>query len=219
MFGRKAQPDNEEFARQREQMVKRQLESRDIKHPGVLAAFRKVPRHLFVNAANQPDAYADHPIPIGHGQTISQPYVVAFMTQALAPKPTDRVLEIGTGSGYQTAILAQVVAAIYAIEIVPELAELAQKNLGACGVSNVHVRHGDGRRGWPEHAPYDAILAAAAAEDVPPALKEQLVDGGRMILPVGGRDVQTLRLLRKEDGELRVEDLLDVRFVPMTGSN
>jgi protein-L-isoaspartate(D-aspartate) O-methyltransferase len=197
-------------------MVDRQLRANGIADPRVLAAMRKVPRHLFVPAGQQPAAYADRPLPIGFGQTISQPYVVAFMTEALAPAPNDTVLEIGTGSGYQAAILGELAAAVYSIEIVPELAERARATLDAAGYRHVHVRAGDGYRGWPERAPFPRIIVTAAPEAVPPALVEQLAMGGTMVLPVGPRDgAQELRILRKTERGLLTERSLPVRFVPM----
>jgi protein-L-isoaspartate(D-aspartate) O-methyltransferase len=175
-----------------------------------------VPRHLFVPPAQQRDAYDDHPLPIGFGQTISQPYIVAFMTEALALRPTDTVLEIGTGSGYQAAILGELAGEVYTIEIVPELATRAERTLTALGYANVHVRAGDGYRGWPEHAPFTKIILTAAPEAVPQALVEQLAVGGTMVLPVGpAGGSQELRILTKTPGGVTTERSLPVRFVPM----
>jgi protein-L-isoaspartate(D-aspartate) O-methyltransferase len=162
-------------------------------------------------------AYDDGPLPIGFGQTISQPYVVAFMTQKLEPQPSDRVLEVGTGSGYQAAVLAGLVKEVYSIEIVPELAKRAEADLQRLGYKNVHVRAGDGYKGWPEAAPFDAIIVTCAPEDVPNPLISQLKDGGRMIIPVGPRSDQQLVLLRKQGDRLEQRAVLPVRFVPMTG--
>jgi len=201
---------------QRAAMVDEQLGARDIRLPRVLDAMRRVPRHLFVPEPQRGNAYGDHPLPIGHGQTISQPYIVAFMTQAIDVRPTDRVLEIGTGSGYQAAILGELAKEIYTIEIVTPLAERARETLASLGYRNVHVRAGNGYLGWPEQAPFDRIIVTAAPDDVPPALVEQLKAGGLMAIPVG--DVsQELRILRKTATGLETLDTLPVRFVPMTG--
>ncbi len=203
---------------QRHAMVERQLRGRDIDDRRVLDAMRRVPRHELVPPRLRDEAYADYPLPIGHDQTISQPYIVAFMTQALKPRPGDRVLEIGTGSGYQAAVLAELVAEVYTIEIVAPLGERARADLERLGYRNVHVRIGDGYEGWPEHAPFDAIIVTCAPEDVPRPLVEQLRDGGRMIIPVGDlRRGQELYLLEKRGGEVVRRAILPVRFVPMTG--
>jgi protein-L-isoaspartate(D-aspartate) O-methyltransferase len=179
----------------------------------------EVPRHEFVPAAQRAGAYGDHPLPIGHGQTISQPYIVAFMTQALDPEPTDRVLEIGTGSGYQAAVLARVVQHVYTIEIIPELARRADADLRRLGYTNVTVRLGDGHLGWPEAAPFDAIMVTCAPDSVPAPLVEQLKEGGRMVIPVGSPDRgQNIHLLRKHQGRVERQVILPVRFVPMTGN-
>ena len=188
-----------------------------IKDERVLAAMAKVRRHIFIPEAhrNRRDAYGDHPCPIGRGQTISQPYIVAHMTEKINPKPGEKVLEIGTGSGYQAAILAECGADVYSIEIVPELAKHAREALASEGYKKVHVLTGDGYKGWPEHIPFDAIIVTCAPEDVPQALVDQLKDGGRMILPVGGIGYQRLVILRKNAGKIIQEDDLPVRFVPM----
>ncbi|MEW6320452.1 MAG: protein-L-isoaspartate(D-aspartate) O-methyltransferase [Acidobacteriota bacterium] len=204
-----------EAARMR--MVDDQLLGRDIRNERVLAAMRKVPRHLFVPEPQRDAAYGDYPLPIGHGQTISQPYIVAFMTQALAPEPTHKVLEIGTGSGYQAAVLAELSGHVYTIEIIPELAARARATLTELGYTNVDVRTGNGYLGWPEQAPFDRIMVTAAPDEVPPALVEQLAVGGLMAIPVGAGDVQELRVLQKSDGGLETVETLPVRFVPMTG--
>jgi protein-L-isoaspartate(D-aspartate) O-methyltransferase len=198
------------------QMVARQLEANGIADPRVLAAMRAVPRHRFVPADQQAAAYADRPLPIGFGQTISQPYIVAFMTEVLAPTAADVVLEIGTGSGYQAAVLGELAREVYTIEIVPELAERARATLAAAGYGHVHVRTGDGYRGWPDRAPFAKIIVTAAPEAVPAALVDQLAVGGTMVLPVGPRDgVQELRILRKTARGVVSERSLPVRFVPM----
>ena len=198
----------------RERMVEEQILGRGVREPRVLEALRKVPRHRFVPAELQPSAYEDSALPIGLGQTISQPYVVAFMTEALELKPQDRVLEIGTGSGYQAAVLSVLVREVYSMEIVERLGKDAQARLKEMGYANVHVRIGDGYRGWPEAAPFDAIMVTAAPVDVPPALVAQLCPGGRMVVPVG-RYVQSLIRLRRTTKGLERESLLPVRFVPM----
>lgn len=200
----------------RQRMVKEQLRDRDITDPRVLAAMEKVPRHLFVPENVRHDAYGDYPVPIGHSQTISQPYIVAFMTQALDVQPEHRVLEIGTGSGYQAAILAELAKAVYTIEIIAPLADSARKTLESLGYESVHVRTGNGYDGWPEHAPYDRIIVTAAPEEVPPALLAQLKIGGIMAIPVGGFE-QELRILRRTSEGLETLRTLPVRFVPMTG--
>ncbi len=201
----------------RQRMVAEQLLPRGIAHAGVLAAMRAVPRHEFIPAGLRDEAYDDHPVPIGHGQTISQPYIVAFMTEQLAPQPGDRVLEIGTGSGYQAAILARLVKEVFTIEIVAPLAGRATADLARLGYKNIHVRAGDGYLGWPEAAPFDAIIVTCAPDHVPEPLVAQLREGGRMIIPVGGRRSQELILLEKRGGKLEQRAVLPVRFVPMTG--
>jgi protein-L-isoaspartate(D-aspartate) O-methyltransferase len=197
-------------------MVEEQLRRQGISDARVLAAMRAVPRHAFVPVEQQAAAYDDRPLPIGSGQTISQPYVVAFMTEALRLTPTDVVLEIGTGSGYQAAVLAAIAREVYSIELLPELAGQAQRTLEALGYRNVHVRAGDGYRGWPEHAPFPKIIVTAAPEEVPQALVDQLAVGGTMVVPVGPRDGdQELRILRRGDRGVVTERSLPVRFVPM----
>lgn len=189
-----------------------------LRDDAVLAAMGRIPRHRYIPAAYRDaggtQAYGDYPCPIGYGQTISQPFIVAYMTSRLGVRPEERVLEIGTGSGYQAAVLAELGAEVYTIEIVPELAEHARQVLRAEGYTNVHVRCGDGYRGWPEAAPFAAIIVTCAPEEVPDALVAQLADGGRMVLPLGERS-QRLVILRKRDGRLTQEDDLRVRFVPM----
>jgi len=200
-------------------MVREQLEEawRSITNARVLAAMDCVPRHEFVPEQDRRRAYDDGPLPIGYAQTISQPYIVAFMTQQLELQPTDRVLEVGTGSGYQTAVLAELVREVYTIEIVVPLARRAEGDLNRLGYTNVHVRVGDGYQGWPETAPFDAIIVTCAPESVPQPLVHQLKDGGRMIIPVGHMGNQELVQLRKEGGKLERRAVLPVRFVPMTG--
>ena len=201
---------------ERSRMVGDQLRARDITDGRVLDAMLKVPRHLFVPEPQRALAYGDHPLPIGHDQTISQPYIVAFMTQGLKLGPTHRVLEIGTGSGYQAAILGLLVKEVYTIEIIEPLATRASATLAGLGHKNVHVRHGNGYLGWPEHAPFDRIMVTAAPDEVPPALVEQLRVGGLMAIPVG-TSYQELRIMRRTDTGLETLETLPVRFVPMTG--
>ncbi len=209
-----------DFAALRRQMVEEQLKApgRDITNRQVLEAMAMVPRHEFVPEASRAAAYADRPLPIGHGQTISQPFIVAFMTERLDPKPTDRVLEIGTGSGYQAAVLSVLVAEVYTIEIVEPLARRAEGDLQRLGYRKVKVRAGDGYQGWPEAAPFDAIIVTCAPDHVPQALVDQLKDGGRMIIPVGRENNQELYLLQKRGQKVQQRAVLPVRFVPMTGT-
>lgn len=208
-----------DFVAARLRMVKEQIESRGIRDTAVLQTISRVPRHEFVTHDLAPQAYMDRPLPIGHDQTISQPYVVAFMTEALKPKKNDKVLEIGTGSGYQAAVLSLLVDRVYTIEIVPELARRAAADLTRLGYTNVMVRSGDGYKGWPEAAPFDAIIVTCAPERVPSPLTDQLRNGGRMIIPVGNQSGQDLILLRKSEGGLTQDAVLPVRFVPMTGES
>lgn len=210
------QPD---WAALRRQMVAEQLRARDIRDPRVLAAMERVPRHLLVPEDVRREAYEDHPLPIGHGQTISQPYIVAFMSEALDVQPDHRVLEIGTGSGYQAAVLAELARDVYTMEIVEPLAESARKALETLKYANVHVQAGNGYLGWPEHAPYDRIMVTAAPEEVPPALVEQLRVGGIMAIPVGPGMMQELRILRRTPAGMETLKTLPVRFVPMTGKD
>ena len=198
-------------------MVDQQIAARGVSDPATLEAMRTVPRHEFLPLRLRDEAYMDYPLPIGHGQTISQPYIVAFMTEAIRPQPGEKILEIGAGSGYQAAILAQMGADVYTVEIVEPLAEMARQTLERLGYKNAHVLHGDGYRGWPEHAPFDAIIVTCAPDKIPPDLVAQLKDGGRMIIPVGGGMNQELILLRKQDGKVEKQSVLPVRFVPMTG--
>lgn len=204
------------YRQTRESMVRQQIEARGVRDERVLKALRKVPRHLFVPTAMQPFAYRDSPLPIGQGQTISQPYIVAFMTEALALKPKDRVLEVGTGSGYQAAVLSLLVKEVYSIEIVEPLATVAAERLRRLGYTNVQVRTGDGYQGWHDAAPFDAIIVTAAPDHVPQPLLDQLAVGGRLVLPVG-KQLQTLVRIRRTHTGFKKEVLLPVQFVPMTG--
>jgi protein-L-isoaspartate(D-aspartate) O-methyltransferase len=205
----------------RSKMVEEQMAARDISDERVLAAMRKVPRHRFVPEREQRYAYADTPLPIGEGQTISQPYIVALMTQVVRPRPSDRALEVGTGSGYQAAVLAEVVKHVYSIELEPALAASAGRALEDLGYANVTTRVGDGYAGWPEHAPFDIIIVTAAPDHVPQPLLEQLKPGGRMVLPVGPISFgQELRLIEKDEtGKLRTTNVTSVRFVPLRREN
>jgi protein-L-isoaspartate(D-aspartate) O-methyltransferase len=214
--GTKAQLGSRDWDSQRTRMVEQQLSARDIRSPRVLDAMRSVPRHLFVPERERDAAYDDTPVPIGYSQTISQPYIVAFMTQALEVAPSHRVLEIGTGSGYQAAVLSVLAQQVYTIEIVAPLAERARETLKSLGYRNVEVRTGNGYLGWREHAPYDRIMVTAAPDEVPPVLVEQLTIGGLMAIPVGTL-FQELRILRRTPTGLETLTTLPVRFVPMTG--
>jgi protein-L-isoaspartate(D-aspartate) O-methyltransferase len=209
-----------DYVAARTRMVEEQLAStrRGISDPTVLKAMATVPRHEFVPPELKPYAYDDRPLPIGYAQTISQPYVVAFMTEKLQPKSTDRVLEIGTGSGYQAAVLSLLTSEVYSIEIIEPLARRAASDLSRLGYDNVKLRYGDGYQGWPEAAPFDGIIVTCAPDHVPKPLIDQLRDGGRMIIPVGERGDQMLYLLKKHGSTLQREAVLPVRFVPMTGA-
>jgi protein-L-isoaspartate(D-aspartate) O-methyltransferase len=204
-----------DYSAERDAMVADQIRARGVCDPRVLDALRRVPRHLFIPEAAAWDAYGDYPVPIGFGQTISQPYIVGFMTEALQLEPAHRVLEIGAGCGYQSAVLAELAAQVYSIEIVPELAARAQRIIEAHGYRNVEIRAGDGHEGWSEAAPFDRILGAAAADRVPPALIEQLADGGILVIPVGGTLAQELLVQQKSGDSLKTLTTLPVRFVPM----
>lgn len=206
------------YAQKRQVMVENDIRARGIKDKKVLEVMGRIPRHLFVDEHLRNRAYADYPLPIGEGQTISQPYVVALMTEALRLKPTDRVLEIGTGSGYQAAVLAEIVQEVYTIEIRKGLAEKAEKKLKELGYKNIKVKYADGYFGWEEYAPFDAIMITAAANHIPPPLVKQLKEGGRLILPLGSTVYyQMLTLATKKKGELNVEQMGPVAFVPMIG--
>jgi protein-L-isoaspartate(D-aspartate) O-methyltransferase len=210
---------SEEFKKQREQMVKWQIEARGVTDKRVLDAMRKVERHLFVPSELAAYAYADQPLPVGYNQTISQPYIVAFMTEALKLSPDAKVLEIGTGSGYQAAVLAELCDSVFSIEIVNELGTKAKALLKSLNYNNVFIKIGDGYQGWPEYAPFDAIIVTCAPTHVPEPLKEQLVEGGKMIIPVGETNYQELILLIKKKGRLIQQSVLPVRFVPMVDEN
>src|SRR2546421_1996466 len=206
-----------EFAAERQKMVQEQLKPRSINDERVLAAIAKVPRQEFVPENMRAKSYSDSALPIGHDQTISQPFIVAFMTEQLRPQPSDRVLEIGTGTGYQTAILAELVKDVYTIEIIEPLAKDASARLARLDYNNAHVKVGDGFQGWPEVAPFDAIIVTCAPDKVPQPLTEQLKDGGRMLVPVGSGIDQQLYLLEKKNGQLAQTAILPVGFVPMMG--
>lgn len=208
------------YQEQRNSMVASQLENRNIRDESTLQAMRKVPRHRFVPKEQQRYAYEDRPLPIGYGQTISQPYMVAFMTEVIKPQKDFTVLEIGTGSGYQAAVLAEIVDKVYTVEIVPELANQAEKRFEDLGYSNVKTIDADGYFGWEEFAPFDAIVVTAAAEFIPPPLISQLKEGGKMVIPVGSPFlVQTLMLVEKKKGKTTTKSLFPVRFVPFTRGN
>jgi protein-L-isoaspartate(D-aspartate) O-methyltransferase len=204
------------LAAEREKMVREQIEARGLRSETVLAAMRKVPRHEFVPLASRHLAYADHPLPIGMNQTISQPYIVALMTDLARLNSKSRVLEIGTGSGYQAAILAELSAELYSIEIIPELANRSRECLARLGYRNIQVREGDGYLGWPEEAPFDAIIVTAAPKQVPGPLLAQLALGGRLVIPVGDT-YQDLKVYTRSEKGVREESIAPVRFVPMTG--
>jgi len=215
---RTARCGEEDFEAERRRMVSHDIQARGVRDREVVRAMLTVPRHLFVPEAVRPQAYWDRPLPIGRGQTISQPYVVALMTEALGFRGGEKVLEIGTGSGYQAAVLAEVAGPVFSIEIVPELAERARRTLKETGYGRVSVRAGDGYFGWPEEGPFDAIIITAAVNHVPPPLLDQLKVGGRLILPLGRTDfVQTLTLLTKKVNRVETLQMGGVRFVPMTG--
>jgi len=212
-----AHGEGDDYARARGEMVERQIVARGVRDAQTLAAMRAVPRHLFVPPNLVRQAYDDHPLAIGHGQTISQPYIVAFMTEALGLEGGEKVLEIGTGSGYQAAVLSRIARRVFTIEIVAPLAREAGERLRELGYENVEVRAGDGYRGWPEAAPFDAIMVTAAAPRVPEPLREQLRDGGRLVLPVGD-DWQELVVITRRGDSFEEKKVLPVRFVPMTGA-
>jgi len=203
------------YKEDRERMVHTQIKDRGVINEATLNAMRKVKRHMFVPEDYKDEAYDDRPLPIGYGQTISQPYIVAYMTEIINPHPNDKVLEIGTGSGYQAAILSEIVDSVFTIEIITELSTAAQKRLKNLGYRNVVVKNSDGYYGWKEHSPFDAIVVTAATEYVPPPLIEQLKEGGKMVIPVGSPFfTQTLMLVEKENGKVKTKSLIPVRFVP-----
>jgi protein-L-isoaspartate(D-aspartate) O-methyltransferase len=209
----------QDYKKLREEMVKTQIQERGVKDSATLAALRKVPRHSFVPTDQLANAYEDRPLPIGYGQTISQPYIVGYMTAIIKPKPGQKVLEIGTGSGYQAAVLAEIVSNVYTIEIVEELGKQASTRLKNLNYKNIEVKIADGYHGWKEHAPFDAIVVTAAAEYIPTPLKEQLKDGGRMIIPVGSPYMtQQLMLIEKTGNKFRTSSMMPVRFVPFKRS-
>jgi protein-L-isoaspartate(D-aspartate) O-methyltransferase len=208
----------DEYTEKRREMVETQIQSRGITDSATIEAMMSVPRHLFVPEDLQSEAYADYPLPIGHGQTISQPYVVALMTSLLHLKGDEKALEVGTGSGYQAAVLATIVQEVYTVEIIPELAERADTTLKECGYGNVTVRNADGYFGWEEHQPYDVIMITAAVDHIPPPLLQQLADGGRLVLPLGNPlYYQTLTVVEKRGNEFITTHSTSVRFVPLTG--
>ena len=200
-------------------MVADHLAARGIRDPRVLALFSRLPRHLFVPEAHRRRSYTDHPLPIGEGQTISQPYIVALMTELLSPGASSKVLEVGTGSGYQTAVLAELSAAVYSVERIPVLAERASGLLAGLGYANVRIRVGDGSEGWPEFAPFDRILVTASVPSLPKPLTDQLAEGGRLVIPIGSALNQTLTLAERFHGELRTQEGCSCLFVPLIGEH
>jgi protein-L-isoaspartate(D-aspartate) O-methyltransferase len=213
-----APQEKDRSAAERKAMVEIQVASRGVRDPAVLEALRTVPRHLFVPPELRDEAYGDYPLPIGEAQTISQPYIVALMTESLGLKTGDKVLEIGTGSGYQAAVLSLLARTVFTVEINGSLARRAADTLGKLGYANVRVRSGDGFFGWPEEAPFDAVIVTCAVDRVPPRLFDQLAEGGRLVLPLGdSRSYQTLTLVTKKSGKMTIRKIADVRFVPMTG--
>ncbi len=210
---------SDRYRADRQEMVKHQIAGRGLKDERLLAAFEAVPRHLFVPEEYRHQAYADSPLPIGYGQTISQPYIVAFMTHLLDLKGHERVLEVGTGSGYQAAILAHLAAEVHTVEIIPELYEQARRVLAELGYQNVHCHLADGSLGWPEVAPYDSILVTAAAPAAPQTLLNQLAEGGRLVIPVGGRAYQELEVWQRVKGKFKQRTSLGVAFVPLRGKH
>jgi protein-L-isoaspartate(D-aspartate) O-methyltransferase len=206
-------------AEERCRMVERQIEARGIHNPRVIAVMREIPRHFFIPPPYDQSAYDDNPLPIGNGQTISQPYIVALMTELLHPEPSDNVLEIGAGSGYQAAILSRLVQRLTTMERIPAVAHLARNNLTLIGIQNVEVIEGDGTQGYPQNAPYNGIIITAATPEIPQALTEQLADGGRLVAPVGGRDIQELVTLEKQGGRMVPGYHGGVRFVPLIGKH
>jgi len=209
------QNQRDTFEDARERMVRVQIIDRDVKDTGVLKAMRKVPRHLFVPKEYENEAYDDNPLPIGYGQTISQPYIVAYMTEVAKPDISKTALEIGTGSGYQAAVLAEVVGRVYSIEIIPELAKESAERLRKLGYKNITVRYGDGYKGWKEYSPFDIVIVTAAAEQIPEPLVDQLAENGRLVIPIGApSEIQELILLEKKRGKIEKSRLTFVRFVP-----
>lgn len=211
--------DLQSFLKDRSEMVESQIKRRGINDERVLQAFRTIPRHFFVPEVYQADAYADHPLPIGNGQTISQPYIVALMTSNLKLKGDEKVLEIGTGSGYQTAILANLVKEVHSVERISQLSDLAERNLRVLGMENINLHVGDGSLGWPDDAPYDRVLITAAAPEIPEIILEQLKINGRIVVPIGGRWRQMLEVWVKEKKQIKKEQILPVVFVPLRGAH
>jgi len=209
-------PDDE-FSQARQRMLEEQIIARGIQDARVLTVMGNLPRHCFISPDDLAWAYADGPLPIGHGQTISQPYIVALMTELLELKPIDRVLEVGSGSGYQAAVLGELAAEVHTLEVIPELARQAEKTLTGLGYTNIQVHIGDGSLGWLEAAPYNRILVAAAAPEVPPALLDQLAEGGQLVIPVGSRSVQQLEVWRRTGQQFKRQVSLEVCFVPLRG--
>jgi protein-L-isoaspartate(D-aspartate) O-methyltransferase len=209
--------NTDEFALNRKRMLEQQIAARGIHDPRVLAVMGSIERHCFVAADDLAWAYADGPLPIGHGQTISQPYIVALMTELLELEPADRVLEVGGGCGYQAAVLGELAAEVHSVEVIPELAQQAEKTLAGLGYTHVHIHTGDGSQGWPEAAPYNRILVAAAAPEVPQPLLDQLAEGGNLVIPVGGRSVQQLEVWKRTGNEFNRRVNLEVCFVPLRG--
>lgn len=215
LIGGSMLPQTDKYSSLRERMVKEQIIERGISDRATLNAMRKVPRHLFVPADIADEAYDDNPLPIGYGQTISQPYIVAYMTEISRPAPKKKVLEIGTGSGYQAAVIAEITDTVYTIEIIPELAKEATERFKKLGYKNIITRYGDGYQGWPEHSPFDIIIVTAAAEKIPQPLLDQLAENGRLVIPVGGPyAVQELVLVVKKNNKTESKRLTYVRFVP-----
>lgn len=209
-----------DYAIARRRMVDQQITGRGIVNPGVIKAMLAVPRHVFVEKGLEDQAYSDFPLPIGHKQTISQPFMVAYMTEALLLEGGERVLEIGTGSGYQAAVLARIARHVYTVERIPELARTARRALDKAGAYNVHIKVDDGTCGWPDQAPFDAIMTTAGAPEIPDALKAQLEIGGRLVIPVGGSGTQVLKRIRRiSENQFSEEALLDCRFVPLIGKH
>ncbi|MBS9524463.1 protein-L-isoaspartate(D-aspartate) O-methyltransferase [Litoribacter ruber] len=210
-------PQEDKYTAARERMVKDHIQSKGIHNKKVLSALRAVPRHKLVPESQRENAYLDRPLPIGAGQTISQPFIVAFMSQLIEPKKSMRVLEIGTGSGFQAAVLAEMVDQVYTIEIIHSLGEKAKADLEELGYDNIHVRIGDGYAGWPEEAPFDAIIVTAAPDRLPQPLLDQLAEGGKMVVPIGPiNQIQELTLIEKKNGKIKTRNVAPVRFVPFT---